>query len=100
MTSNGTLSAPVALVTGGASGMGLSTVERLVELGWNVCIADMNAEMGKKHAARLGDKAFFVQVDVRDYEQQAAAFVQTWKKWARLDFVFANAVCMTCIINP
>lgn len=92
MTTNGNSSAKVALITGGASGMGLSVAERLIELGWNVMITDINQEGGEKAAKRLGHHAAFVKVDTTDYESQAKAFVETWKKWSRLDFVFANAV--------
>ncbi|XP_014556511.1 hypothetical protein COCVIDRAFT_26708 [Bipolaris victoriae FI3] len=84
-------SAQVALVTGGASGMGLSVVKHLVEQGWNVMIVDYNEESGQKVARELGDKVFFTNADVSDYDQQAKAFVATWKQWSRLDFVFANA---------
>lgn len=40
--------------------MGLSVTERLVELGWNVMIIDINEEGGQKVAARLGDQTTFV----------------------------------------
>lgn len=60
MATNGHSSASVALITGGASGMGLSVTERLVELGWNVMIIDINEEGGQKVAARLGDQTTFV----------------------------------------
>jgi len=84
--------AQVAYITGGASGMGLSVVEWLVERGWNVTIADLNAEAGQKIAERLGEQAIFIKTDVADYESQAKAFGETWSKWRRLDFVYANAV--------
>jgi hypothetical protein len=93
MSTNGHAAPKVALITGGASGMGLSVAERLVERGWNVMIADINSAAGEKAAQRLGDHAAFVKVDTMDYESQAAAFVETWKAWSRLDFVCANAVC-------
>lgn len=73
--------------------MGLSVTERLVELGWNVMIVDFNEEGAQKVAERLGGKTAFIKADTGDYDQQAKAFVETWKKWSRLDFVFANAVC-------
>lgn len=72
--------------------MGLSVVEDLVRKGWNVTIADMNEEAGQKIAERLGQQVVFIKIDVTDYDQQAKAFVETWSKWHRLDFVFANAV--------
>lgn len=72
--------------------MGLSVVKHLVEQGWNVMIVDYNKEGGHKIAQDLGDKVLFTHADVSDYDQQAKAFVATWKQWSRLDFVFANAV--------
>lgn len=72
--------------------MGLSVVKHLAEQGWNVMIVDYNEESGQKVARELGDKVSFTNADVSDYDQQAKAFVETWKQWSRLDFVFANAV--------
>lgn len=92
MATNGTSLAPVGLVTGGASGMGLSVVKRLVELKWNVTIVDLNESAGLKVAGELGPQVLFVQADITHYDQLTQAFVQTWQKWHRLDFVFANAV--------
>ena len=76
--------------------MGLSVTERLLELGWNVMILDFNEEAAKKVSERLGGKTAYIKVDTGDYESQAKAFVETWKKWSRLDFVFANAVSPAC----
>lgn len=82
----------MALITGGASGIGLFVAKHLVGQGWNVMIVDYNEEGGRKAARDLGeDKALFTRADVADYDQQAKAFVATWKQWSRLDFVFANA---------
>lgn len=85
-------SKPVAIITGGASGIGLSVVEHLVDDGWRVAIFDLNQEAGHILTERLGSDTIFVKVDVSDYEQQASAYAKTWDKWRRLDFVFANAV--------
>ena len=45
--------APVAVVTGGASGIGLATAERLVAMGLNVCIADHDEEQLGSRTAKL-----------------------------------------------
>ncbi|TAN58314.1 MAG: SDR family oxidoreductase [Magnetospirillum sp.] len=59
----------VALVTGGASGIGLCTVQTIAELGGDVLVADINVEAGEKAAADIrakGGKAEFVRLDVTD----------------------------------
>ena len=56
----------VALVTGGASGLGEATVRRLHGSGARVVIADVAAERGQALAAQLGAGAFFVETDVTD----------------------------------
>ena len=61
-----------ALVTGGASGIGLATVERLVADGAKVVIADLNAP-AEEVAQRLGDSIVFVRTDVTDEDQVSAA---------------------------
>lgn len=54
----------VALVTGGVSGLGRATAERLLNAGATVVLLDLNAEAGEAAAAELGDKAHFVAADV------------------------------------
>lgn len=56
----------VAVVTGGARGMGESHVRRFVEEGAKVVFTDINEEVGEKLAAELGDNALFVKHDVTD----------------------------------
>ncbi|OAL26894.1 hypothetical protein AYO20_09927 [Fonsecaea nubica] len=81
----------VAFITGGASGMGLATVERLISDGWKVAVFDFNAVTGAQVAERLGPNLLFLQGNVANYDDQAKAFLQTWSKWGRIDFVWANA---------
>ncbi len=56
----------VALVTGGASGLGLATTEALVTAGAKVVIVDLPGSPGEEVAERLGDGVRFVAADVRD----------------------------------
>ena len=56
----------VAIVTGGARGMGESHVRRFVEEGAKVVFTDINEEIGEKLSSELGDNALFVKHDVTD----------------------------------
>ncbi|MDQ1749816.1 MAG: hypothetical protein QOE71_872 [Pseudonocardiales bacterium] len=62
-----------ALVTGGASGLGLATVRQLVELGATVVMVDLPSSQGKKVAEEFGGKVAFVPADVTDEDAVAAA---------------------------
>ena len=61
------------LVTGGSSGLGAGTAERLVELGAHVVIADVNEAAGKAKEAELGANARFIKTDVTSEESVLAA---------------------------
>lgn len=63
-----------AIVTGGASGIGLASAQRLVALGAKVVVVDMNEEKGQQVAADL--KGRFVKADVSDEAQVQAAVEQ------------------------
>ncbi|MHC2576454.1 3-hydroxyacyl-CoA dehydrogenase/3-hydroxy-2-methylbutyryl-CoA dehydrogenase [Bradyrhizobium diazoefficiens] len=57
----------VALITGGASGIGEACAEYLLGRGAKgVTLLDVNAEVGRSVAARLGDRALFVRTDITD----------------------------------
>lgn len=62
-----------ALVTGGVSGLGRATTERLLAAGANVVMIDLNEEAGAKAAEELGKRAHFVKADVQNEEQVQAA---------------------------
>ncbi|KAH8299227.1 hypothetical protein KR044_000646, partial [Drosophila immigrans] len=75
----------VSLVTGGASGLGRATAERLAKQGASVVLADLPSSKGNEVAKELGDKVIFVPVDVTS-EQDVSAALQTAKdKFGRLD---------------
>ncbi len=62
-----------AVVTGGASGLGFATAERVVEAGGQVVLLDINDELGAKSAAKLGERASYVRTDVSDEDSVRAA---------------------------
>lgn len=57
----------VSIVTGGASGLGRSTAQALVERGAKVALLDLNPELGEKTAAEIGGGTIFVPVNVADH---------------------------------
>lgn len=63
-----------AIVTGGASGLGGATAARLAKAGAKVTIFDLNADLGKEHAAAIGGA--FAPVNVSDDEAVGAAIEQ------------------------
>ncbi|CAM3851001.1 3-hydroxyacyl-CoA dehydrogenase [Mesobacillus zeae] len=66
----------VALVTGGASGLGEATVRKIIGNGGRVAILDLGTERGHKLAEELGENALFIQTDVTNEEMTAAAIAQ------------------------
>ncbi len=81
----------VALVTGGASGLGEATVRLCVAEGGMAVVADRDRERGEAVAASLGDAAVFAPCDVMDEDEVAAAHDLAVSRFGRLDGVFANA---------
>jgi NAD(P)-dependent dehydrogenase (short-subunit alcohol dehydrogenase family) len=69
------LAGTVALVTGGASGLGLATAERLAGAGAGVVILDLPSSQGEAEAKRLGGDVKFVAADITDEDQVSAASV-------------------------
>ena len=87
----GELSGKVAIVTGGASGIGRATAEMLVAAGARVVIADIDAEAGRAVAAAIGDAAAFNQTDVTDADQVQALVDFTVERFGGLHMMFNNA---------
>jgi meso-butanediol dehydrogenase/(S,S)-butanediol dehydrogenase/diacetyl reductase len=82
----------VALVTGGASGIGAATARRFCEEGARVMLADVNADGAQALAAELGgDVAEARVVDVREFEQVQGVVDATLERFGRLDVLFNNA---------
>ena len=85
------LEGKIAVITGAASGIGEATAIRFVEEGACVIICDIQVETGRAVAARLGDSARFIETDVTDEAQVAAAVNLAVTTWGRLDCMFNNA---------
>ena len=63
----------VAVITGGASGLGLATARRLVKAGAQVVIIDLPTSAGQAAATDLGDAAVFAPADVTNEAEVASA---------------------------
>jgi NAD(P)-dependent dehydrogenase (short-subunit alcohol dehydrogenase family) len=87
----GRLDGKVAVITGGASGIGEGTVRLFVEEGARVVIADVQDERGRRLAAELGARAVYARTDVRDEAEIAAALGTAVERFGRLDCLFNNA---------
>lgn len=87
-----TINQKVAIVTGGGSGIGRATAGRLVEDGYRVVVADVNASAANAVANELGDsRAVGVTADVRQ-ESHVIAMVDTAiEAFDRLDVLVNNA---------
>jgi NAD(P)-dependent dehydrogenase (short-subunit alcohol dehydrogenase family) len=87
----GRLEGKVAVITGGASGIGAGTVRRFVEEGARVVAADVQDELGAQLVAELGDATRFVRCDVSIEDDVAAAVGAAVLDFGRLDVMFNNA---------
>jgi len=85
------LSGKVAIITGGANGIGRATAELFVAEGAKVVIADVNEEQGQELAAGLGDAALFLRTDVssRDEVERLVDFAVS--RFGGLHIMFNNA---------
>ncbi len=79
----------VALVTGGASGLGAATCIALAEAGAEVVIADLDTQAGPRLAERLG--GHFVETDVSDLDSNLRAVAFATERCDGIDLAFLNA---------
>ena len=81
----------VALISGGASGIGAALARALVAKGARVVLADRQPDLGKQVAEGLGEKARAVQLDVREAGAYAAVAADVMEHEGRIDYFFNNA---------
>lgn len=84
------LKGKVAIVTGGASGLGEGVVRRFCDDGVKVAIFDRNEKLGNKLADELADKAIFCSVDVADDNSVSAGVEKTMNAFGAIH------ICVNC----
>lgn len=87
----GRLEGRVALITGGASGIGEGTVRRFVEEGARCLVVDLQDDRGRALCAELGDVTAYQRADVGREDDVAAAVAAAVATFGRLDIMFNNA---------
>ena len=88
------LEGKVALITGGANGMGAEECRLFAREGAKVVIADVLPDQGKKVEAEIaeaGGEAMFIALDVRDEAAWGNAVIQTVSRFGKLDILVNNA---------
>ncbi len=78
-----------AVITGGASGIGLASARRMAAEGARVVIADIDPFAGRQAAAEIG--GMFVRVDVTDPEDVENLYAETHRAYGSVDIAFNNA---------
>jgi NAD(P)-dependent dehydrogenase (short-subunit alcohol dehydrogenase family) len=85
----GRLEGKVAVVTGGASGIGRETVRRFAEEGSRVCVADLADEPGKETASEVD--GIYVHADVTVPDDVQRMYTETAEHFGGIDVLFNNA---------
>ena len=85
----GRLEGKVAVITGGAGGIGRETARRFAEEEARVCIVDLADEPGNEAADELG--ALYIHADVTDPEEVQRMYSETEERFGGIDVLFNNA---------
>ncbi|RED94943.1 3-oxoacyl-ACP reductase FabG [Marinoscillum furvescens] len=85
------LASKVAVITGGASGIGRAAVEKFVAEGARVAIWDVNEQAGQELEARFPDQTAFFKVDTSRADAVEDATAQTLDKFTTVDILINNA---------
>jgi NAD(P)-dependent dehydrogenase (short-subunit alcohol dehydrogenase family) len=81
----------VALITGGARGIGYETARQLHQRGASVALVDVDADEAREAAERLGERAIGIAADVTDAGALRAAVAETVERFGGIDIAMANA---------
>uniref|UniRef100_UPI003624AC75 Borneoldehydrogenase n=1 Tax=synthetic construct TaxID=32630 RepID=UPI003624AC75 len=85
------LEGKVAIITGGASGIGASTVQLFHENGAKVVIADIQDDLGQAIANKLGKNVCYIHCDVSNEDDIINLVDTTVAKYGKLDIMYNNA---------
>lgn len=83
------LEGKVAVITGGASGIGRQSARRFAEEGAKVCVADLDHELGKDAASEVG--GHYIHADVTNPEDVRRMYRETSEHFGGVDILFNNA---------
>lgn len=99
---SGRLNHKIAVVTGGAMGIGRAITERFVKEGAKVVVADVNEKSGQAFTGKL-DNAYFYQLDVSSESNWRELFAWVLDKFGKIDVLVNNAgiaIMRTSRIRP
>ncbi|MBR6681908.1 MAG: SDR family oxidoreductase, partial [Clostridia bacterium] len=88
---SGRLGGKIAVVTGGAQGFGYGIAEELYREGASVVLADINEELAKASAEKLGERAVGIKVDVSSPSSVEELVIRTVEALGGIDIFIANA---------
>jgi NAD(P)-dependent dehydrogenase (short-subunit alcohol dehydrogenase family) len=81
----------VAIITGGATGIGRAIAELLAAQGARIVITDINSDAGKATAKAMGNRAVFMAHDVADEAAWIEVIADSVKQWGGVDILVNNA---------
>jgi NAD(P)-dependent dehydrogenase (short-subunit alcohol dehydrogenase family) len=87
----GRLVGKVALITGGASGIGAAHARLFVDEGAKVVVADVQEDLGRQVVQRLGEDGYFVRLDVANENEWQNAVRETVERFGKLTTLVNNA---------
>jgi NAD(P)-dependent dehydrogenase (short-subunit alcohol dehydrogenase family) len=87
----GQLQGKVAIITGGASGIGLASVESFIDAGARVVVADIQDEMGAALQAKFKNDLLYVRADVTNDDAVKGMVQRAVDRFGKLDVMFNNA---------
>lgn len=89
--SQGRLAGKVAIITGGASGLGLTSAQRFAQEGAHVVCVDLDAASAESVAKTLATESIGIGADVTDPVAMESAAANALERFGRIDALFANA---------